>query len=535
MRGGTLQAVFAWRRGHRKLFWFLFVPVVLLILLVVVGSYIVDHPLRGYMERNLNQHLKGYTAHVPRVSFHPLGFSISLFDVSLAQNAHPSPPIAQIHRLKAGVHWRALLHGALVADFLFDRPKLHVDLTQFKTEAHSKVKLKDRGWQEALESIYPLKINQFRIRNGNITYVDQDPHRPLRLSDIYLVATNIRNVRAPEHVYPSDLHLTATVFENGKLRLDGHANFLQEPFAGFDTDIELKHVELDRVEPVAEHANLHVNGGLLDGSGHVEYAPNTENFHLKTATLRGADIEYAHQTQTQQAEQQRASTVKNTAQDLSNKPNTLILVDRLKVEKCTIGYIDKTKQPGYRVFLSDIDAEIKNFSNHDDQGATGITLTGKFMDSGATTLNATFWPEQKSANMDMALQITGTDMTTMQNLFQTYGDFEIAKGRFSFFSELALKQGSITGYVKPLFEDMSVTDNRTEKDRSVFHKAYVALVGAVTGLLQNPHRTIATETEVKGSTENPKTSLWQTIGNLIQNAFFKSILPEFDKSIGKTS
>jgi hypothetical protein len=42
---------------------------------------------------------------------------------------------------------------------------------------------------------------------------------------------------------------------------------------------------------------------------------------------------------------------------------------------------------------------------------------------------------------------------------------------------------------------------------------------------------VATETSVTGPVENPKEDTWQILGKLVQNAFFKAILPGFEKSV----
>src|ERR671936_252793 len=56
-------------------------------------------------------------------------------------------------------HWLAgalaLLLGALVAEFRFDHPKLHIDLRHAEKEAHDKTPVKERGWQEAALAVYP--------------------------------------------------------------------------------------------------------------------------------------------------------------------------------------------------------------------------------------------------------------------------------------------------------------------------------------------------------------------------------------------
>lgn len=507
--------------------------IVTLIVVLVVGSFFVDEPLRRHMETTMNQKLKGYSVRLPGLSFHPLGLSLTLQDLVIRQNAHPNPPVADIHALKAGVHWRALLHGALVADFLFDRPKVHIDLTHVRAEARSKTKLKDRGWQDALESVYPLKINRFRIRNGDFTYIDnKDPDRPVRVSGITLLAENIRNVRSAEHVYPSPIQMTATVFENGKLRVDGHANFLQEPFAGIDADIDLKHVELKYLKPVAEHANLRITKGVLRMDGHVEYAPNTEVVNLKELNISDVDIEYLHLPQTASAESQRIEKTEQAAKELSNKPKSLIKVDSLTVEHSTFGYVDDTKPPGYRVFISNADLTVKNFTNQDDQGSAGILLNGLFMGRGTANVEARFQPVGKEPDFDLDLKVENTPLQALNNLFRAYGNFDVEAGTFALYTQLAAHNGQMSGYIKPLFTDMKVLDLRRDEEKSAFRKMYEGLVGGVAGLFENPHGTVATKAEVSGSVKNPQVSTWNMLLHLVQNAFFKSILPGFERQVG---
>jgi hypothetical protein len=57
-------------------------------------------------------------------------------------------------------------------------------------------------------------------------------------------------------------------------------------------------------------------------------------------------------------------------------------------------------------------------------------------------------------------------------------------------------------------------------------------VGGVSKLLENqPRDEVATKAEVVGRLDDPKTSTWQAIGNLVRNAFFRAILPGFDEEL----
>src|SRR5688572_16717764 len=180
----------------------------------------------------MNDRLKGYTARIERLSFHPLGASLTLHGLTFSQNAHPDPPIFHVERLDASVQWKALLHWKVVADFEFIHPKLYVDLQHLREEAKDPTPVTQKGWQEAFEAIYPLKINEVIVRDGEAVYVDPGPFKPLRLSDIQIRADNIRNIHSKARDYPSELELTAVVFEKGSLKIDGHADFLAEPHVG---------------------------------------------------------------------------------------------------------------------------------------------------------------------------------------------------------------------------------------------------------------------------------------------------------------
>jgi hypothetical protein len=60
-------------------------------------------------------------------------------------------------------------------------------------------------------------------------------------------------------------------------------------------------------------------------------------------------------------------------------------------------------------------------------------------------------------------------------------------------------------------------------------------VGAASKVLQNhPRDEVATRVELSGRLDNPNTSLIATIAGLVENAFFKAILPGFDAQLRRS-
>jgi uncharacterized protein involved in outer membrane biogenesis len=122
-----------------------------LVLVVLLGvafaaAFLIDEPLRRYVETQMNQRLEGYTVRIGRLDFHPIGLSVDFENLIVTQDAHPDPPVANIERITASVHWRALIRGRVVADFAFDRPILYVNLAHVRREATDERPVTERGW-----------------------------------------------------------------------------------------------------------------------------------------------------------------------------------------------------------------------------------------------------------------------------------------------------------------------------------------------------------------------------------------------------
>src|SRR5439155_1158308 len=255
--------------GIRRHWMAITIPIAILLVIAYTIAFLIDEPLRRYTETKMNRELKGYTARIGKLNFHPLGFSLDLDDVVVTQDEHPEPAAIGLERLSASVHWRALLSGKLVGDIELVKPAVYVNLPQAKKEIDDPTPVRERGWQDAIQAIYPLKINHFEIQQGDVTYVDQGPFKPLHIRDLNLVATDIRN-RPRKRPYPSDVRFSALVFDKGRVSADGQANFLAEPNPTFrgDAGVPCLHLQHRRDADESQqpggrgHGGREAQGGL---------------------------------------------------------------------------------------------------------------------------------------------------------------------------------------------------------------------------------------------------------------------------------
>jgi Domain of Unknown Function (DUF748) len=503
-----------------------------LIVLIAIGSFFVDEPIRRGIEQQMNRKLKGYTARLHAVSFHPLGFSLTLYDLEFTQDAYPEPALLRIPRLDASVQWKALLFGRVVANFELDRPQFYADRAHAEAEAKDPTPVTEHGWQEAFEQIYPLKINHVRIHDGEITYVDRGQAKPLRMSHVNVVAENIRNVRSRERTYPSDLHLEGRIFETGKIAINGNADFLAEPYAGIKADLRLEGVELDYARPVLERYGVVLKKGALTANGRIEYAPSIKLVELTQATIRDVSLEYIHTEKHAGAVQTATHQTVESAKQTANQPDLFLRIKDLSLINGDIAITNKATSHPYRVFLSHADLAVQNFSNQRSEGIGTVRLRGKFMNSGDTVAMVAFQPDNKGPNFDVDVKVEHTDLTTMNDVLRAHGKFDVASGRVSVYSQMKVEDGRVVGYVKPLFRDVRVSAPETKGEKNVGQKIKEKALGAAFKALKNiPRREVATKADISGPLEQPQTDKWQILGQLLKNAFYKSILPGFDQQV----
>ena len=503
----------------------------LLIVLVYGAAWFANEPLRRYMEAEVNRRLTGYTVQIAALHVHPWTASLELRDATIAQDVNPDPPVAQVSRLVTRIDWRALLHRRVVADISFDHPTVYLNLKQVRTETTEKTALKDRGWQQALEALaFDLKINRLRVLEGDVTYVDQGPFKPLHVSRVNLSAENIRNIASKEQVYPSPIHLEAVVFDAGSAWLDGHSDFLAEPHVGVQAALRLDEVALDYFKPITNRYNLAVRNGSLSLAGNVEYAPQITRLILERVLVQGVALEYLHLPHTAEAEKARAQQTAQAAKQVANTSSTELRIDRLDVLKSTFGFMNQAAKPPYRLQLTDTNLTVEHLGNQRRDGRATARLTGQLMGRGETRVTATLQPQARSADMEVTAQIEDADLVRLKDLVRAYGGFEITAGEFSVYSELQMKDGAIAGYIKPLFQGVEVgTDGAAVAEKGLRQRLYEGLVGIGTKVLKNRLRgEVASVVPISGRVDRPEVARWETVGRLLQNAFLKPIEPGFE-------
>ncbi len=380
--------------------------------------------------------------------------------------------------------------------------------------------------------LYPLQINELSIKDGDVTYRENATSNPLRLTNIRIRAENIRNVRSKPMQYPSPVKLEALVFGGGRFTVDGHADCFAEPSMGINVDIALQDINLADLLPLTAQHQIHLTQGSLTTKGHIEFAPAAQEVRLTSLNLHDVKADFVHAARTKRQEERTAKHLAQTAGKAVNHPTLLLRIDQGKIEKSEFGFVNQATNPSYRMFISGTDLELENWSNQLSEGTARVTLAGMLMGSGATKITGAFRPEVESPDFDLSVKIVNTQVKTLNRLLRAYGGIDAASGLFSVFSEVRVKNGSVKGYLKPLFKDVTAYDPHQDRDKGVLNQIYEKTINVLAEILKNtPRDEVATKTDLSGSVENPQASTWELVLTLFQNAFFDAVLPGLEGKV----
>ncbi len=504
-----------------------------LAMVLAIASWFADallaNPMRTWAEQKMNANLNGYTVHIARVRPHLWRLAFELDDLVLLQNSHPHPPVANIGALKFSLIWSELVRRKIAGDLTIDRPALHIDLAQIKEEANSHVNRKERGWQRAVESIFPIKLDRVKVLDGSILYLsDATASKPLQLTKITMTALNVRNIAATKGTYPSPVTLDGVLFDTGRIWFKGTADFLREPYAAGKGELRLERVPLDRFDPLAQTFQLKTQGGWLSANGSVEYTPEAQTAHLKEVLFENLKVDYITSQATKAIEKAHGRQVLKVAKSVRNAPKLLLQVDSLRLTNSQIGFVNQGGKPPYRLFMSGAELQMENLSNQSAQGRSFFRGHGEFLGSGNTVISGGFLSAAEAVDFDLHLQMKEAQLPALNPFLRSYAGIDVAEGRFSVFSEITVKHGRIEGYIKPLLKQLKIYDREKDKEKRFGKRLEMHTLQFLAFVFKNrATQEVAAVVRISGPITAPGTDEWEVIRRLLANGFARAVLPGF--------
>jgi hypothetical protein len=524
------------RRIFKKTAWLLVGLGAIIVGVVLVAASLLENTLREYVERAANSPASDYTVQINGLDVHPLRLSVDVLDVLVRHKRQPNPPVVSVQRATAGVRWSSLLRGRLMADLLVDGATVQVSRPQSgevqeDVREHAPSAEEQQAWQDKVLGMMRVGLT-LAIRNGKVAYFESTGQPVIELNDLQLDAGPLYNVKAEQGDYPTPLTLRARLPRDGELEVHGAVDAFAKPHAAGAVDVVLRSLALQPLAPLANRYHVKLHGGALSLDGHVEYAPWRKQYELRDLALEKAVANYVYEPAAPKPEKRAVKKAAEKTVEEAKKPEAEIRIERTTLMNCEVGVVHAGVDPPYRVFVTDLSAELKNFSTRLKDKAAQLTANGRFMASGKLDVRGLFRPDPKAPDFDLSVRVVRSQVKMLNDLLMAHAKIDVAGGDFSVYSQFNVQHGKIEGYVKPIIRNLDVYDTDQERGKGVMQKAYEAVVGGATELLQNTQTEEAgTQVHVTGTIKNVQLDTWQAAMRLIQNAFFQLVVPRFERPV----
>ncbi|MCF2447415.1 DUF748 domain-containing protein [Dyadobacter sp. CY345] len=247
------------RHRKRKAFYFFIGFIVLMVIVRIILPYVVLH----LVNKNLAT-MKGYYGHVKDIDLEIIRGAYKVDSIYLDKKdtiTNKQTPFFAASMIDLSVEWKALFKGSIVGEVAMQEPMIR--FTKDKVEPKDLAK-DSSALKELLDDFMPLQINRCEINNGRLQYIDEStkPKVDLQMTDLHLLAENLRNSYDSAVVLPATIDASANVYE-GTLTFDAKANPLSVS-PTFDMSAELKNTNMVKLNDFFQaYAKIDVNKGIF--------------------------------------------------------------------------------------------------------------------------------------------------------------------------------------------------------------------------------------------------------------------------------
>lgn len=207
-------------------------------------------------------------------------------------------------------------------------------------------------------------------------------------------------------------------------------------------------------------------------------------------------------------------------------------INRFEIHNGIIKYLDKISNPKVEIEMNNTQVKAENLTTIKGGSTLPATVTASAeIYEGTLDLNLRLDPLAKDPTFDLNTELKNTNLVKMNDFFKAYGKFDVSKGTFGLFAEIAAKEGRFVGYAKPLIQDLKVLGPE-DKDDNILKKFWEGIVGGVGFIFKNQkHDQVATKVPIEGNFNKTKVYTWRAILDILRNAFVEALAPSVDNEI----
>ena len=254
--------------------------IIAVIIILLAFRVALPYIVKNYVNNVLDQ-IPGYKGRVGDIDMHLWRGAYEIENVSLIKTSGKIPvPFFSAESIDLSLQWDALFDGSLVGKITVLNPKLNFVTGPTKEKSQKSI---NGSWLDKVKKLFPLKINHFEIKNGQIHFRNfySDPQVNIFLDSLYVTAENLTNSKKISKSLIAKIDAKGKAMKSGIFIL--HLDI--DPFAKqptFDLKAKLTDVDLVKLNSfIKAYGKFDVEKGTFDLAGEFAAANGKFEGYIK--------------------------------------------------------------------------------------------------------------------------------------------------------------------------------------------------------------------------------------------------------------
>ncbi|MCG9790858.1 DUF748 domain-containing protein [Flavobacterium algicola] len=208
-----------------------------------------------------------------------------------------------------------------------------------------------------------------------------------------------------------------------------------------------------------------------------------------------------------------------------------ININHFEIHSGKLAFVQLQADPNIDLQVTNFEMTADNLRNVVENGKTlpsPFHATGTSFGNGQLALDGNINLIKEIPDMDLSFSLKSSDATALNDLTNHYVGIDFEKGKFELYSEIAIADGYLKGYLKPLLTKTKLIG----KEDSILEKMWEGFIGFFKFVLKNQKTdTLALKIPIEGDLKNVKTSTWSTVFSIFENGWVQAFKRETDDEI----
>jgi hypothetical protein len=232
-------------------------------------------------------------------------------------------------------------------------------------------------------------------------------------------------------------------------------------------------------------------------------------------------------------EDQQTAGENPNADDWSEALTDLVPIDinNFEIHKGKIAFVELQTDPNIDLYFNNLELTAQNLRNVTAEHRTlpsPIIASAVSIGNGKVNLNGNVNLIKEIPDMNIEFSLEKSNLTVLNPFTRHYAGIDFESGVFELFSEVAIADGYLKGYMKPLITDSKLIG----KEDGFLGVLWEGFIGFFKFVLKNQSTdTLATKIPIEGDLNNVSAGILPTIGNIFGNAWIKAFKGDIDDDI----